>query len=277
MPTAVKKEEEVEIIQEEQDAPDSPSSVTVDLDKKLEEEKKEEPKQEIPKGASQEDIRKLHNTIAYEARKYDKIQKELQELKDQLKASSLPKAEQKEVIDEIDKLAQQDWKAGVKLLVKEDIEDRVNAVLKKRDEDALASQRRYAVDQELDNSKKLVMQKYPKIEEDGSEENKLYLEVINEHPELLKNTHGPEIAMYRMEERMRAMGRIPPTVRPVIDKEVNRLVRAGASSVIGRTASPNGKITLTKEQKEFCDHYKIPYERYAKNLKADEARGGVEA
>ncbi len=277
MPTAVKKEEQdVEIIQEEQDAPDSPSSVTVDLDKKPEE-KKEESKQDVPKGASAEDIRRLHNTIAFEARKYEKLQKDIQELKDQLKASQLPKAEQQEVQDEIDKLAQKDWKAGVKKVVEKDIEDKVNAILKKREEDAQVSQRRYAVDQELETSKKLVMQKYPKIEEEGSEENNLYLEVINEHPELLKNTHGPEIAMYRMEEKMRAMGRIPPTVRPVIDKEVNRLVRAGASSVIGRQASPNGKITLTKEQKEFCDHWKIPYEQYAKNLKAGEARGGVEA
>jgi hypothetical protein len=73
------------------------------------------------------------------------------------------------------------------------------------------------------------------------------------------------------------MGKTPASAKPIVDREVNRLVRAGASSVIGKTASPNGKITLTKEQKEFCDHYKIPYERYAKNLKAEQAIGGVEA
>ena len=57
--------------------------------------------------------------------------------------------------------------------------------------------------------------------------------------------------MYRMEEKMRQMGKVPPTVQPVVDKEVNRLIRAGASSVVGHKASPNGKITLTREQKEF--------------------------
>ena len=269
------KEQDVEVIGDEiEEKPDAPSDVVVDLNKK-EELKKEEPKSEPSR--PQIDLSKLHNTIAFQTRKLDQAMREIQDLKNSFKSSNLPKAEKEEVLDEIDRIAQQDWKAGVKKLVEKDIETRVDATLKKRDDEAKANQTIVSREEDLAKSKQRVVSRYPEIEQIGSEENRLYIEVINEDTSLLSNTHGPEIAMYRMEEKMRQMGRVPASVKPAVDKEVNRLVRAGASSVVGRRASPDGKITLTREQKEFCDHYKIPYEQYARNLKADEARGGVEA
>ena len=270
------EEPDVEIIGDDPEEDKSlPSSVTVDLDKPEIEVKKEEKVVEKPPF----DERKLHNAVGFQVRQQIKALKE--ELKAEIRALRETNPAKAEVVqdqlDDIDRVAQSDWKAGVKKLVEPEIEARVQKAFQEREQKEVEAQRRYAVESELDKSKQKVIQKYPKIEEDGSEENTLYLEVINEDSSLLRNTHGPEIAMYRMEEKMRQMGRVPPSVKPVVDKEVNRLVRAGASSVVGRTASPNGKITLTKEQKEFCDHHGLPYDRYAKNLKAQDARGGIEA
>lgn len=266
------KEPDVEIINDEpEEAPDTPSSVTVDLDKKPDQ------KPDVPKEAPKpnQDYSKLNNTIAYQTRQLEKAMRELAEVRSQL--NSRPQTAQPQSQDEIDQIAEKDWKLGVKKVVEKDIEAKVQEILEKRDAAIKEVQQRSASEAELEKSKQRVLQKYPTVEEQGSEEQRIYLQVINEDQSLLRNIHGPEIAMYRMEERLRDMGRTPQSVKPIVDREVNRLARAGASSVVGRQASPNGKITLTKDQKEFCDHYSIPYDQYAKNLKAQDARGGVEA
>ena len=159
-------------------------------------------------------------------------------------------------------------------MVSKDIDTKVNEIFAQRDLVEKEHQKRYALQERLEQSKARVLEKYPMIENDSSEESAMYRQIMNEDQALLSNINGPEIVMYRMEDRMKEMGKTPASVRPLVDREVNRLVRAGASSVIGRQASPSGKITLTKDQKEFCDHHNIPYEQYAKNLKAD-ASGGV--
>jgi len=266
------KEPTLEIINDEE-TPDTPSSVTVDLENPDKEkiEKSDEKPKEQPKDARSSDFSKLNNTIAYQTRQLEKAMRELSEVKSQL---SRPQAV---VEDDVDAIAANDWKLGVKKLVEKDIEAKVQELLEKRENATRELQKRSAAEGELQKSKQRVLQRYPSIEDQGSEENKIYLEVINEDQTLLGNIHGPEIAMYRMEERLREMGRTPESVKPIVDREVNRLTRAGASSVVGRQQSPNGKITLTKEQKEFCDHYSIPYGQYAKNLKSQDLRGGVEA
>ena len=265
------KEPAVEVDAEEQDPV---SQVVVDLDKKPAEKQTDPPKPEKPPV----DISKLHNTIAYQNRKLEQAMRELQETKAEIQAlREKPTVHEPQTQDEIDEIAQKDWKLGVKTLVSKDIEKTVNDILSKRDQIQREIEKKSLLTNELERSKQKVIERYPSIEEEGSEESQIYRQVINEDSSILSNVHGPEIAMYRMEERMRQMGKTPASVQPFVEREVNRLVRAGASSVVGRQANQNGKITLNKEQKEFCDHYKIPYEQYAKNLKAQDARGGVEA
>ena len=119
----------------------------------------------------------------------------------------------------------------------------------------------------------LVLQKYPEVEEQGSEIQRMYLQAVNEDSSLLSNPRGPWIAMKRMEEIMEEQGVMPRSLKPMIDKEAQRLARVGASTVVGKTSAPNGKLTITREQKNFCDTYGIPYDRYLNNLKAS-ANGG---
>lgn len=272
------KEPEVEFIDnaEPEETPDSPSSVTVDLEKKPDQKPDEKPKtQETPR--LPQDISKLHNTIAYQNRKLEQAMRKLEETQAQiasLRERNVPQAPQTQ--DEIDEIAQKDWKAGVKRVVLPDIEAKIQEAFEKREKAQAELAKRQASESELERSKQKVLQKYPTIEDAGSDEQRIYLEVINEDQSLLSNIHGPEIAMYRMEERLREAGRVPSAFKPAVDREVTRLARAGASSVVGRQASPNGKITLTKEQKEFCDQNNLDYGNYAKYLKAQDARG-VEA
>lgn len=270
---------EVEVVDDsEKDVEDTVSEVVVDLEKEKVESEPLKPKQEASKTPN-EDYSKLKNRQLWLERQQEKMLREYQKLAEAYQVSRQESTVQrdKQNVDEIDEIAQKDWKLGVKKVVEKDIEAKVQEILEKRDEALKAVQRQAALESELEKSKQQVLSKYPQLETDDSEEASLYRNVINEDSTLLSNIHGPEIAMYRMEERMRQMGKTPPTIKPIVDREVNRLVRAGASSVVGRQASPNGKITLTREQKEFCDHYKIPYEQYAKNLKAQETTGGIEA
>lgn len=263
-------EPDVEIINDEPEVNDAPSSVTVDLEKKPVEKPDDKPKEVRPP----QDLSKLHNTIAYQTRQLEKAMRELQEMRTQLNSRPAPKDEPQ---DEIDEIAQKDWKLGVKKVVLPEIEAKVQEILEKRDQAVREAQMKTAKLESLEKSKQRVLEEYPEIEQEGSEINRLYIEVINEDQSLLSEPNGPELAMSRMERKLRALGRTPQSMKPVIDKEVNRLARAGASSVVGKQASPNGKVTLTNDQKAFCDHYSIPYEQYAKNLKSQDSRGGIEA
>ena len=277
------KQPDVEVINdaENEEIQDAPSQVVVDLEKPSE----KQPEQPKQSSQSSDEIRKLNNSIAYQTRRLEQAMRELQQVKTEI--TSRPKiAVQSEVNDpdidpEADQIAMTNWQKGVKRVVAKDIESKVeakvNQILSQRDALMMHQQKRIGLENELEKSKQRVLSKYPSVEDESTEESAIYRQVMNEDSTILSNIHGPEIAMYRMEERMRQMGKTPPTVKPIVDREVSRLTRAGASSVIGRQASPDGKITLTKDQKEFCDHHKLPYEQYAKNLKAQEANGGVEA
>jgi len=273
------QEPDVEIINDEtlDQTQDQPSDVTVDLDAKPAQKQVDQTK---PEPTQKPADSRLQNTIAYQTRQLERAMRELQQTKAEIQAlreRSETQVKAPEVTDEIDEIAQRDWKQGVKKVVEKDIEAKVQEILTKRDKAQEEITRRRASESELEKSKQRVLQKYPDLDSDESEEASVYRQVLTEDNSLLSNIHGPEIAMYRMEERLREMGRTPATVKPIVDREVQRLARAGASSVIGRQMSQNGKITLTKEQKEFCEHYNIPFAEYAKNLKAQSVREGVEA
>lgn len=245
---------------------DVPSQVIVDLDKKPDQ-KSVDPKTQ-PQPKPSEDISKLHNTIAYQTRQLEKAMREIQEVKEQVANSRKQEVKEPESQDEIDQLAQRDWKQGVTKLVEPAIEKRVEEILRKRDEAQADLARKNSLTEELEKSRQIVLQKYPEVEEQGSEMQKYYLQAINEDPSVLKNPRGPWIAMKRMEEIMEEKGAMPRSLKSFVDKEALRLARAGASSVIGRTVNSNGKVPLSKEQQKFCDINGVPYDRYAKNLKA---------
>lgn len=256
---------------------ETPSQVTIDLDQKKDSTAKaESTTQETPKKS--DDYSKLNNTIAYQTRKMDQALREINELKARLAEKPKQAVHQEpEEQDEIDREAQRDWKRGVKMVVKPEIQAEINAEFQRREAIENEKKRIASLEGELEKSKQRVLDKYPELDDDNSQVSSIYRQVVNEDNTLLSNVHGPEIAMYRAEERMRQMGITPASAKPFVDKEVSRLARAGASNIAGKNLSSGGKITLSKDQKEFCDHYNIPYEQYAKNLRAQKVGGGVEA
>lgn len=229
---------------------------------------KEQPKQDVS-----EHLQKVQSRMEYQARQYEKDRKmlnaQIQELNQSiqsLRQSPSPDASAKSAdMDEIDELATRDWKKAVRQLALEE----ARAELQRKQQEELERQKRFTVEQELEASKRRVAEKYPDIMEEGTEANQAYLDQINKHPEYLRNPYGPELAMYRMEEEMKASGRIPPSERQVVDaevsKEVQRRTRIGASTLPAGRKSGDGKIVLTTAEKELCDQHGIAYDAYARN------------
>ena len=171
--------------------------------------------------------------------------------------------------DEIDELATRDWKKAVELLAEKKLRDLQKEQIEAEKQNSLWA--------ELEHSKSRVRERYPSVDIESSEEAKAYMEVLNENPSYLKNTHGPELAMYKMEERLRAQGRVPKEVEPLIDRELERRSRVSTASVTpGRHAAKPNTYVLSKDQKELCDRHKIPYEEYARNAKRLESGESLE-
>ena len=127
--------------------------------------------------------------------------------------------------------------------------------------------------QTLDTSKRAVIAKYPDLDPDAGNPDtvvsKAYVSVIAEHPDWLTNPYGPTLAMYAMEEKLKTEANGAPSVGK------SRI--ASASLLPPRQGAPaTGRITLTREQKAFCDRQQMKYEDYAKVATALE-QGAVEA
>ena len=261
------KEEDVEI-QIEKEPVKEEVSIEVDLDKK--EEKKEE---KVPQSVSKEDFDKAVKRMEYQARQAERARKELEDLKLSVKNIRLAPIESDDNVeteDPIDKEAQKDWKKAVRMLAKQEMEEE-----RKREKEFIEKRN---VENQFEQSLKRVRDKYPKIDDEATEEAQILIEVINENPSLKNNPYGPELAMYKMEEKMRGMGKILSDVKPIVDKEVNRRVRVNASiSPNGTRGEKTNKYVLTSEQKEYCDHHNIPYDKYARTAKQLESGESLEA
>lgn len=245
------------------------SDVTVNIQDKSKDSEKE------PEKNPQEDetLKKLAGRMEYHARLYEKGIRELNEIKKSLLENRNPAnaRETDDAVDELDELAQKDWKAAVRKLGREEAE----RILKEEREKASQENIRQSQAFSYERSKRIVLEEYPDIFEDGSTEHgKLYRQVYNEDQSLLSNPNGPEIALYRMKRKMSENGVITNDVKPILDKEMARRQRAGASQVTGR-ANGSNNVILTKDQKQWCDYNGVDYKDYAVSLKASE-NGRVE-
>ena len=180
-------------------------------------------------------------------------------------------------LDEIDQLAQKDWKAAVKKLGA----DEAKRVLdeERAQKEALAKQQdQVAI---LNASRAKVASKY-NLEDENSEEYKLYTEAMNENPQFLSNPYGPELTMYEMEKKMRSKGLKLPEERQdfnnEVDLETQRRERIGAGGATPPgSAGGSGKVTLTTQQVQFARENNIPLEAMAKmaKLQASDYQEGV--
>jgi len=212
-----------------------------------------------------EELKRMESRIGYQARQLEKRMKDMEALANQ---SLKPQAQEQKPTDDLDEIANQDWKKAVKILGKEAAKEYFAEL---QQQNTVEATRRES-ELELEKSRKLVLSRYPNIENESTEEYKTYVEVVNEDPQLLRNPRGPEIAMYRMEQKLMANGKVPAAVKnyvePKIDEEVNRRARVGAVSATPKAPVRNDNvIVLTQDEKEFCETRGIPFGKYAEMRK----------
>lgn len=124
-----------------------------------------------------------------------------------------------------------------------------------------------------EQSKQRVVDKYPDLHPETGNPDTLisqtYVQVMRELPGVETNPFGPELVMYRMEERLKqAGGSTTPS---------NGKGRATARSLAPSRALPSGPapLTLTREQKALCDRNGWDYTQYAKTAASLDANNGV--
>lgn len=267
-----------------------PKEVVIDLDEIKTDPVKQDSKQLLPvPQISAEELAKLHRRMEFQARAFERSTKQVSELASQIQSmrEATTQAERQTIIKdqpgldpEIQSLAERDWQKAVKVLATKEAEALIEQKLKERElkQSQIEAQRsnQQAQVTEWERSKQKVTQRYPSLLDDGSDEANLFREVYNEDQSLYRNIHGPEIAMYRMEEKLRASGKTPASVRSIVDRETSRIARAQGSAIVGRPASNGKQIRLTVEQVKFCQDHHLSQESYAKSLARMQSGEGVE-
>lgn len=235
---------------------EKPSEITVQLDDNnqpiKQEEKKEEPKYvtaDALNASLTEAIKKATAPLYYEMRKGREQQ------------PTQPVIKKEEPVDEWDKKLQTNWRGTVEELA----EAKFNKMMEVQAQKQAAEYQRQQTSQLLENNKTQVLKKHTELNDETSQKAEIYRQVLQERPEYLSNPFGPVLAMRDMEDRLRDLGVVDNSTRQVVDKEVARQTRTNGGVIPkGSTVQSKNSVTLSKDQKEFCDANGIKYENFAK-------------
>ncbi len=243
---------------------ETPKEETVVQDKK-EEEKKETVKQDP-----------LKNKVYAHDRILASVQRSIEELKNIMLTnapSSAINREQENKLDELDKLAQTDWKAAVGKIA----EARTTAILNNERAQVEQNRQQVEVSQLMERNSQFVLSRHSELEDETSEKAQIFQDILNNNPRWRTSPDGPLLTMYEMENELRKRGYvIDSNVNSKIEAEKGRIARATASALpTSRATNSGSKIALTREQREFCDQNGITYEEYARTLKNSGDRGGI--
>lgn len=222
-----------------------------------------------------EDIEKLRNQLFYEMRKENSNQEKriLERQRQMLDEyfSRLPQTTGQQVSqtpqqgsaqDEIEELAQKDWKAAVRKLAEEEARE----IIKKRESEFREEQTKQAMIRQEERSRQKVLAAYPNILDEGSHEFKAYMDIFNEElredPYFVNNPRKHEIILPQLRERLKAP-------EDAIERsEIERLKRVAAGAQTpSRPAQTQNKIVLSQEEIDMCKKSGIPVEVYARTKK----------
>ena len=219
--------------------------------------------QEIEKKPEPKPEDSLRNKVYAQDRIISKQQREIELLK-----SARPVEKEPEPIvelDELDKIAQKDWKLAVRKLAAEEARNVVQS--EKQRLDLARTQETVSVRQEQNSQ--AVLARHPELFDNASEKSQIFQSILDKNPEWRTSPDGPLLVMYQMEDELRKSG--------VETDEPGRLKRVTSISLpVSKIVPSNNKIVLTREQKEFCDQNGVSYEDYARTLKKSGDRMGVE-
>ena len=224
-----------------------------------------EPQQEAPPTPEEEKItidKKTHDRLFAQSRILRGVQGELADLRAKLAQQGV----RKEIVeaqvpnaDDLDKLAEKDWKAAVRQIVRAESQAVIAEERKRQEESAVITESRQA----QEKNAQAVLSKHPELDDPTSEKAQIWQQILSENPRWVQSPDGPLLVMYRMEEVLRGKGY-------VVDKKPETRRVADTSLRPSRPVAPTGKVVLTREQREFCDNNGISYEEYAKTLRMQE-------
>lgn len=217
-----------------------------------------------PQPQADDKIDKMAKRLEYQARQAEKQAREFEKAMRQIQelAAKLPAAPEPTPVpeDEIDRIAQTDWKQGVKRVVLPEVEKTLNELLEKRERERAEAAVKTTQETLKQKSIQSVLEAHPEIEDDNSDFSRAYTEVLNEDQSLLGNPLGPEIAMHRAEKRLSPGGAKIKSG----DSDVSRVERVRVSTPAPSRAPQGNRIVLTTEEKKICDSKGINYEDYIK-------------
>ncbi len=197
----------------------------------------------------------------------EKLQREVDQLKQQTVAPKPAAAPSTDPWSGIEN--GQVWKQEIEKLA----EQKAQSIIQQRETESRTQQYVAIQAQTQDASKRQVIAKYPDLDpETGTVEStvsKAYTSVLAEHPDWLTNPYGPTLAMYAMEEKLR--GEAASAGSPAKPRLQNPHLPPSRP-----VASGGERLTLTREQKQFCDRHNMKYEDFLKTATALE-QGSVEA
>ena len=248
----------------------------------VEEETKEIPettvqeKKEEEKEPSKQDS--LKNKVYAHDRILTNVQRSIEELKNIMLAnspSSTTTSEQQVELDELDKLAQKDWKAAVSKLAEVKTKEILNAEKKQIEEEKT----NLDTVQLMEENSQLVIKRHSELNDPDSEKSQIFQEILNNNPRWRTSPDGPLLTMYNMEVELRKRGYdVDGEISKNVEAEKTRLIRVTSASLPSShiTQTTGNKVVLTREQKEFCDLNGVSYEEYARTLKKSGEKGGIE-
>jgi hypothetical protein len=277
MPIPEKGEEVKEKDSEIVETTDGGVEVSIETQDTPKEEVQEEPKvvvkEEKPKPST--DDQSWRNKVFAQDRIIQKMNREIEEMRQRVVVE--PSSTKQEVItelDEIDKLAQTDWKAAVNKLA----ERQAREIIAKEREGIKEQQELLQVKNTLENNTQVVVGKHPELNEGGSEKSTIFQSILSNNPRWRTSPDGPLLVMYEMENELRKRGYdVEGNVHQKVEKEVSRIARVSSTSLpSSRQTISTNKIVLSREQREFCDQNGMSYEDYARTLSKSRGKEGIE-
>lgn len=280
-----KNEPEVEILASEKETPKPAVEVEVDLQtgKPVEQLKPAEPQ------VSVEDFRKSQARYEYQARQFERMQRELQEKLAKLESTPRPVVQTEQPAqgdvyglskEELNALGQQDWTKPVQMMserIAEKIaEKKVREILEAQEKQRQERERQQTTMNVLERNKQWVLEREPSLNDESSDQFRgfyaTYNRMISEDPTLLQNPQAPKLVYYEWQSEAKAQER-PDAKDP--EKERLKRVAAGVAPQ-GRPSSPQKTIKLTQEELDMCREKRISPAVYA-SMKDANLKEGVTA
>jgi len=260
-PEDEEKEDDIEIVDEEQEDDEGDDDLEIDLEEDDEKSEREE-----------KERNKAFASMRIENKELKETQVRMQE---QITGLAAKPTEKPDPVDdgvpktdaEWDTLADKDWKKAV------DLRSNMNA------QSVIATNNQAVQNQAaLDKSKARVMERHPELDDDSSEKTRIFKQILANNPDYVNHPNGPIYAMRDMEDHMETVlgykhKDIVAAENKGAARETDRQHRIVLSGAGKAPESGDHKVTLTKDEAEFCKINDLDPKEYVKTKKKLEKSG----